>query len=259
MIAEAANFIATLAVSGRRSPSEINASVRLWARARRCVGDWAGHEAHSKSAVRDAMNRLTRFKTAVILGSGLLRDVPIEEIAARFETVVLVDLQHLATVRLWVWLKRLGNISYVERDVSGMDLLTHRPDGAYDALVDPLDFLNAFGEIDLLVSANMLSQMALGVSRALEAGQADQVAAVLIRSHIAALQKRASVSCLITDISYQIIDKAGKVHEICDLMHGLELSGTGDSWFWTVAPFGEIVPGHKAVHKVVSVLAVNPP
>ncbi len=259
MITEAANFLATLAVSGRRSPSEINASVRLWARARRCASDWAEHEAHSKSTVREAMSRLTRFKTAVILGSGLLRDVPIEEIAARFETVVLVDLQHLATVRLWVLFKHLGNIRYVERDISGLDLLAQGPDEAQDPLVDPLDFLGAFGEIDLLVSANVLSQMALGALRSLDIVKANEVVPALIRAHVAALSERASVSCLITDVSYEIIDKAGKILESCDLMHGVELSGTEDGWSWTVAPFGEIVPGHKAVHKVVSAIMVRQP
>jgi hypothetical protein len=46
------------------------------------------------------MAGLRQKRTAVVLGSGLLRDVPIRELAAAFDTVVLIDLVHVASVRL---------------------------------------------------------------------------------------------------------------------------------------------------------------
>ncbi len=57
------------------------------------------------------MAGLRQKRTAVVLGSGLLRDVPIEELSENFDTVVLVDLVHLASVRLWLRLTRIPQCS----------------------------------------------------------------------------------------------------------------------------------------------------
>ena len=69
-------------------------SVRLASRSRRCRAAWAPHLAAAKDAVRAAMADLPRRETAVVLGAGLLDDVPIDALAAAFRQVVLVDAVH---------------------------------------------------------------------------------------------------------------------------------------------------------------------
>ena len=228
MILEALNFVATLLVSGRRKPAEINSSVRLWARARRCARDWAEHEARCWAFLRE--RRPARGRVAVVLGSGLLRDVPVAELARGFDDVRLYDLQHLASVRLWAMAKGLRNIRFIERDLSG-----------------GLDFLHGDEAIDLVISANLLSQLGVAAER-----MATDPARV-IAAHLDGLAKAPGCRLLLTDVGFEVIVKDGSIAEQHDLMHGVALPKAAASWPWTVAPYGELDPAYKAVHRVVAV------
>lgn len=228
MILEALNFAATWLVSERRRAAEINASVRLWARARRCARDWAEHEANCKAFVQAQMP--ARRRVAVVLGSGLLRDVPIEAMSRAFEEVRLYDLQHLASVRLWARARGLGNLRFLQHDLSaGLDMLRDDP------------------AIDLVISANLLSQLGVAADRM------GLNAAAVIRGHVAALQAAPGRRLLLTDQAFDVILKDGSTAERHDLMHGVALPPAEAEWSWTVAPFGELDPGYKAVHRVVAI------
>ncbi|MGO8656138.1 hypothetical protein ACC771_10775, partial [Rhizobium ruizarguesonis] len=111
---EALLYAATLPLTGKPYRKFIRYSVNLWSRAGRCAADWAEHEEMSRNAIRAAMADLRQKRTAVVLGSGLLRDVPIEELAKGFDTVVLVDLVHIASVRLWLSAKGYRNVRLIE-------------------------------------------------------------------------------------------------------------------------------------------------
>lgn len=228
MILEALNFAATWLTASRRRAGEINSSVRLWARARRCARDWAEHEARCKAFVRAHMPE--HGGVAVVLGSGLLRDVPVEDLARTFREVRLYDLQHLASVRLWAKAKRLGNLRFLQRDVS-----------------DGLGFLREDAEIDLVISANLLSQLGVAAERA----GAD--AAKVIAAHLDGLRATPGRRLLLTDREFDIVLKDGRVAERQDLMHGVALPEPAETWTWPVSPYGEMDPGYKAVHRVVAI------
>lgn len=228
MILEGLNFVATWLASERRKVGEINSSVRLWARARRCARDWAKHEANCKAFVQTHMPKQGRV--AVVLGSGLLRDVPIEALSKCFREVRLYDLQHLASVRLWVLAKGLGNLRFAQRDLS-----------------EGLGFLRDDPEIDLVISANLLSQ--LGVA----AEMRGMDAAAVIARHVEALRDAPGRRLLLTDRRFDVILKDGSIAETHDLMHDVSLPEPEASWPWTVAPFGELDPTYKAVHWVVAI------
>ncbi len=249
MLAEALNFAATYALSGRRRGSEINASVRLWARARRCAADWAPHEENTRAFVLDAVKDLRQRRTAVVLGSGLLRDVPINALAATFDTVVLVDLVHLASVRLGLALARRRNVRLIERDISGYDQLA--------AGEEPLAFLRQVPYLDLVVSANLLSQVGLGVKRRLAAEPAgsmpEDALTRLIRAHIDGLAGLPCRTCLVTDVSFSVIDRTGQLHETVDLLHGVAAPASKAQWQWPVAPLGEESRDYRVVHEVIAV------
>src|SRR5207249_1599290 len=63
-------------------------------RERRCRQAWAPHLERSRQVIRAAMSQCTMRRKAVILGSGLLLDVPVAELAGAFQHVVLVDVIH---------------------------------------------------------------------------------------------------------------------------------------------------------------------
>ncbi|MDI6837700.1 MAG: hypothetical protein QMD99_18595 [Rhizobiaceae bacterium] len=251
MLAEALNFAATYALSGRRRGSEINSSVRLWARARRCASDWAPHEENTRAFILDAAKDLRQRRTAVILGSGLLRDVPIDALAASFDTVVLVDLVHLASVRLGLALARRRNVRLIERDISGYDQL------AAGVEPEPLAFLRQVPYLDLVVSANLLSQIGRGVKRRLATepigSMPEDALSGLIRAHIDGLAQLPCRTCLITDITFSVIDRTGHLHETVDLLHGVSAPEPRARWQWPVAPLGEESRDYRIVHEVIAV------
>lgn len=258
MIAEALNFAATYALTPRRHAGEINSSVTLWARARRCARDWAEHERRCHRFILEAIEALPGRRTVVVLGSGLLRDVPIEALASRFETVLLYDLQHLASVRLWARFKRLGSLSFVSRDLSGQDALRASP----QVTPEPLAFLQGIEGLDLVISANLLSQIGVGIGRiikALPGTLPNDAVPRLITAHLQGLSTLACPTCLLTDVSYEVLDNSGVVLERDDLMHGVALPAAEIEWQWPVAPLGELDPGYRAVHRVLAIsLPVEP-
>lgn len=249
MILEALNYALTWPLTTPGHRPFIRSSVNLWARARRCAADWNAHEENSKAAMLAAVAELKQRRTAVVLGSGLLRDVPIEALCRSFDTVVLIDLVHLASVRTWLSLKGLTNVRLIERDLSGFDQL------AGGGEPEPLGFLRQIPYLDFVVSANLLSQIGRGVRRRLTARGGDlpdDSVARLIRAHVEGLAALAARTCLVTDIAYEVIDRTGRLHERFDLLHGVDIPTHRAEWNWPVAPLGEESRDYRIMHRVIA-------
>jgi hypothetical protein len=247
MILEALNYAATWPLTSAGHRMFIRSSVNLWARANRCRAAWAEHERRTKAAILDAAQACRQRRTVVVLGSGLLRDVPVTELSRLFDTVVLVDLVHLASVRSWLTVKRLKNVRLIERDLSGLDaLLAHQP-------LEPLAFLRQVPYLDLVVSANLLSQIGIGMSRRLE-GHAEEEALIrqAIAAHVEGLAQVSAETCLVTDTSCTVIDRSGIAQETVDLMHGVDTGPARERWDWPVVPFGEESRDYQIVHHVIA-------
>ncbi|TCU18989.1 hypothetical protein [Rhizobium sullae] len=250
MITEALHYLATLPVTGKANRRFIRYSINLWSRARRCSREWATHEENSRTAILSAMDGLRQRRTAVVLGSGLLRDVPIGALSKSFDTVVLVDLLHVASVRLWLHAKGYRNVRLIERDLSGYDEV------AAGQNAEPLGFLRTVPYLDFVVSANLLSQIGRGVKRRIEAeqpnGMPDDTVARLLGAHLSGLAALPCRTCLLTDVSYAVIDRNGKTHEEADLLHRIAPPAARASWSWPVAPLGEESADYQIIHKVIA-------
>ena len=226
MILEALHFTAALAVSSRRKPREIAGSVGLWSRAQRCREAWAAHEENCQAFIEEKVGQLIERRSVAVLGSGLLRDVPLEFLAKSFQTVTLYDLVHLPSARMKV--RRLGreNVHLLERDLSAS-----------------LGFLNGADAPDLVISACLLSQMALHAPDP----------ATTVRRHLADLLGGPWMPCLITDTGYEIRNRKGEVVGTGDLLGGEPAPPAFRAWDWTVAPFGEAARETETVHRVIAV------
>lgn len=249
MILEAIQYAATLPFTPKPFRPHIRSSVNLWARAGRCAKDWAAHEAQCQIFVRETVSGMKERRTAVVLGSGLLRDVPVEFLAKTFDTVVLVDLVHLASVRLWLSTKRLHNVRLIARDLSGYDEVMAGRE------TEPLGFLRQVPYLDLVISANILSQIGVGATRRLEAkksGETSTVVPRLIAAHLNGLADQPCTVALLTDTRYRVSDREGAVLEDSDLLHGITSPPAARSWSWPVAPFGEESRNYQVVHDVIA-------
>jgi hypothetical protein len=250
MILEALNYVATWPLTSAAHRPFIRSSVNLWARANRCRAAWAEHERQTEAAILTAAEGCRQRRTVVVLGSGLLRDVPVAELSRLFDTVVLVDLVHLASVRCWIVAKGLKNVRVIERDLSGLDALLQ------GETAEPLAFLRQVPYLDLVVSANLLSQIGIGASRRISGMHrvtvTDDLLPGLVRAHLHGMAQVAAQTVLVTDISYTVLDRSGSMHETEDLMHGVDLGTPLASWNWPVIPFGEESRDYQIVHHVIA-------
>lgn len=265
MLADLAHYLATPASLEARRHGFLGDAVRLWSQSRRCRAAWAPHHAACRAAVDAAIDGLPRRHTAVVLGSGLLDDVPIARMASMFHTVVLVDAVHLAAVRLKVRRNGWSNVRFVAADISGYDALLERQRrqgraGAADigGRLDPLAFVRRIRNVDLVVSAMVLSQIAAAPSRRPGYGGpgghgAGLITQLLQSTHVDSLAGFTARTLLLTDTSYVRVDRAGDIVEEGELMPGVRLPAESDSWSWTVAPFGAEERDLARVHHVVAI------
>jgi len=77
---------------------------------------WDTHLQNTRQFVIEAMQGKNR-QSAVVLGSGWLLDVPLEEMSRYFEKVVLYDIRHPAAAKRLA--KSLGNVELRVCDISG--------------------------------------------------------------------------------------------------------------------------------------------
>ncbi len=240
-----------LTPAGPARPLDLAAdAVALWSRATRRRRDWAPHEARCHALVRAALRDLPRRRTAVVLGSGLCRDVPLDDLAHAFETVLLVDAVHLLPLRRRA--ARLPGVRLVTRDLSGTARWLA---GESCTREDPLADLVADPGIDLVISANLLSQLPLAPERLIEAGRAPHVpadlAARIVAWHLADLARVEARVCLLTDVTCLDVARAsGQVLARLDLMRGAALPPPDETWRWTAAPPGEVERDVALVHEV---------
>lgn len=251
MFAELFLFAATRAGRTMRRAGLLTESVGLWSRGRRQRAAWAGHEKQCHAIVENAVAFCGNRRTVAVLGSGLCRDIPMPTLLAAFDRVLLVDAVHLPAVKLRYG--RHPKIGFLARDLSGaLDWMM----GQADARRDPLADLRMDETIDLVISANMLSQLPIGPEGWLDknpqraAALPDDFLAHLVGWHLNDLRAWNTRVCLLTDIVMEERGRDGVVTDRLDLMRGHLLPQPDAQWEWKVAPFGEVDRAHEYVHRV---------
>ena len=99
LIRDAIEYLTTPFPRHLRDMGHVHELRQLAARAKRCCAAWRPHLERSRSLILEAADRCVRNDKALIVGSGLLFDIPITELTRRLREVVLVDILHLWQVR----------------------------------------------------------------------------------------------------------------------------------------------------------------
>lgn len=227
----------------------VQESIGLWARRNRQRKAWATHEAHCHKAVERAVAGLSQTRTVVVLGSGLVRDVPIDLLCSRFSRVVLVDAVHLPLLR---WrMRRYPNVTLVTRDLTGV---AGWLGGKTEGRADPVADFASDPQVDLVISANVLSQLPLGVEHFLDrhasraAALPPDLAARTVGWHLSDLRRFDAPVCLLTDVEMREENRRGEVVERLDLLRAHRVT-LRECWEWDVAPFGEAARNTRFVHR----------
>jgi hypothetical protein len=251
MIAEMIHYAASYFATPKDFRQHLKGAVGLWARGKRCRKAWTEHEENAKKFIAAEVAKLKMRRTCVVLGSGLLRDVPIELLAKTFDTVVLIDIAHLKSARMKVArLKQSRNVKFIYRDVAEINRWM---DGE---TFEPMAFLRDVPFLDLVISANLLSQIGIAAEEALEAtNRADEVETLvpqIIKGHLDRLSSLPCKALLLTDISFVAINRHGEFVADHDLMFGVETPKPDAMWIWQVAPMGEISKDYSTNHTVIA-------
>lgn len=250
MIAEALEWLATPCPLYVRRLGLLSESIAISARHRRCREAWAPHLEESRAAVRNAISRTPRRRTALVMGSGALLDLPLDELAAAFRRVVLVDLVHPWRARLAT--RRFSNVTRITDDIGGIleavsrgELVRPRP---FPVLADP--------EVDLAISLNVLSQLPVIPVRRLDGRIEDealaQTAQDLVRQHLADLDRSRATTLLISDVERILLARNGRELERASLIADVPEPVSDRSWEWNIAPAPEADPETSERRRVVA-------
>ena len=224
-------------------------AVALWSRASRRRRDWADHERRCHAVVTEAVEGLASRRKVLVLGSGLMRDVPLPLLRGRFERIVLLDAVHLLPARIAA---RHRDVTAVVGDLTGMaDIMA----GAPGPRRDPLAPWRDDPELDLVISANVLSQLAMAPAAWLErspgrGGLPADLPSRIVGWHLDDLRRLRCPVCLLTDVSYRERRRDGSEGPDIDLLHGHDLARPDARWDWEVAPRGEVARDVAHVHRV---------
>jgi hypothetical protein len=248
MLAELALRLLTPAGRMTRRLGLVAESAALWARGLRQRKAWAAHHARCRAVIAAVVEELASRRTVVVMGSGLMRDVPLALLRKRFARVLLVDLVHLPQIRLRAAAHR--NVTLLTGDLGGV-IGWLAGDAA--ARLDPVADIVADPSVDLVISANLLSQLAWPIEDWLESHPASALPPDLpsrcIAWHLQDLARFDARICLLSDIRTVTRNAAGDVLETFDLMRGVRVPPAPESWDWPVAPLGEAA-GEETVHRV---------
>ena len=225
-------------------------------RRNRCRSAWSSHLEHTRAVILDAAARCERRRSALVAGSGLLFDIPLEELSRRFESVVLVDIVHAWSVHRQA--VRFSNVRLLPLDVTGVveqcHALAHRrspavlPQRAVDRLVGE--------DFDLVASVNVLSQLPVVPNgymsrriRSLTEAEKSEFSRALVVNHLDWLCGFPGIACLVTDLERLCYGDCGLVSRE-ESLWGVALPEGGRDWVWDLAPRPEMYFHLDVRHRV---------
>ncbi len=216
--------------------------IAVEARGRRCRAHWRPHLLRSKKVILEAAEAAPGRRLAVVLGSGPLYDVPLEELAAMFERVVLADVAHLPAARRRA--RKLRNVALATLDLTGLLEAACAAAKKGGRLTVPVPDAFMGEQPDLVASVNMASQLPLPFLSMLKNAPGYDEASLaalsseIIAAHFAWLSRFTGRVCLICDLAWIYAD-GDEIIEEKDALRGLSPPPGGERWTWEVAPRGE--------------------
>jgi hypothetical protein len=237
----------------------VHEHVAITFRRRRAAQAWEPHLQASRAAILAATDRCAQRRRALVIGAGDGADVPVAELAARFDELVLTDVVLGPELRRWVRRSR-RRVRAEIWDASGALERLARERANADAAHLAAVFAQADpgappgDEPDLVISANCISQLGVVPLDAFAAAEDDafvrRCAAAAARRHLGWLAARSGVRVLLGDLAR--LDLAPDGRELRrELVPGLEhLRPPDRSWRWMIAPRPELSREFDRVHEV---------
>lgn len=229
----------------------------LRARRNRCRAAWRPHLEHTRALILEAAMQCEQRRNALVVGSGLLFDVPLAELSSRFDSVVLVDIVHPWSVLRQAG--RLANVRPISLDITGVVERCYALARKRERAPLPQHPVDCFhGEaFDLVASVNVLSQLPVVPNgymssrmRWLTAPERAEFSRALVKNHLDWMCSFPGVACLVANLERQYCDR-GKLASREDSLWGVGLPNGGREWIWDLAPRPEMHFHLDVRHRVV--------
>lgn len=246
MLTELLTYITTKCPRYVRRMGYLYEALGLKCRYKRHSVCWHSHIEKTRQFVLSAVNKGQNRDKVVILGSGLLLDVPLEELSSIFREVVLIDIACLPEV--FSRIKKYNNVRFLRFDLTIIaetlyqNVLHGRQELPYVRPVIP----EIDKETGLVISLNILSQLSIVPRKyvlekfpRIEKEHVETWCRQIVEAHYAFLISLPCNVCLITDYQYTKRDRDGRIIAQGSTLYGISLPEPNDSWTWNIAPLGE--------------------
>jgi len=215
-------------------------------RHQRNQASWEPHLANARRTVLSAAEKCRNRTKVIILGAGLLLDVPLAELSTLFQEVILLDVVLLPEVRRMA--KQYGNVRLLQYDVTNVahNLYENILHGRSE-LPEPEPLVPEICEdAGLVVSLNILSQLwviprayALRKLRGFDEERINDWCGRITAAHYAWLNSLPCDRCIIADHEFIKRDGEGRILSRNSTLYGLAMTEPDFSWTWNIAPIGE--------------------
>jgi hypothetical protein len=218
-------------------------AIEMRGRSRRHQASWQPHVDRSREYILSVAEKCGNRSKVVILGSGLLLDVPLAELDSMFSRVILMDVVCLPEIRRKI--KTYRNAVFVEHDVTNVaERLYQNGQNTISGLPEPdPSFSPAIRDASLVVSLNILSQLWViprtyvsQKMQGLDEYAVDEWCGRTVASHYTALRSLSSDVCLVADYEFVKRDNTGGMISRGSTVYGLDLPAPDASWTWSIAP-----------------------
>jgi len=220
------------------------AQVGLWSRARRCRGSWLPHHQRVQAFVADLAAGVSRPRRLWVFGAGLCDDLPLADLAAQFERILLADICFLPETLQH--LKPYSNVEARLFDATG--LVGALSDWKGGPLPEPpARILQQLDQQppDMVLSLNLLSQLPLLPMEWLEnhgvdIGARRAFGCRILKAHLESLKDFECVVGLVSEARRIFRNRAGEVVVSESALLDLTPPPAKQEWTWPLAPIGEI-------------------
>ncbi len=207
---------------------------------------WQPHLEKTREFVLSAAEKCRNRSKVVVLGAGLLLDLPLEELSKMFQEVALLDIVFLPQANRKS--KAYGNVRVIQHDVTNMAAKLH--ENIHHGVQELSQASPAISEVDentgLVVSLNILSQLwvmprayALAKMPGLDEEAVDDWCRQIVESQYAYLTSLRCDLCLVADHEFVKRNREGSVVSRGSSVYGLALPKPDASWTWNIAPIGD--------------------
>jgi hypothetical protein len=221
-------------------------NVSLKFRSRRCAGAWQSHIEECHKLIREQLEAV-KPKSVLVIGSGLLLEIPIDDLLKKTGKIYLVDLVHAPEVRRLA--KLYPQIELIEKDISSLLTILKKGLSPFQPKIIPWDSLTPWDlpKVDWVISANLMSQIPLMISEALpmSAEVYKDFARRVRDQHIERLMRQGNKVLLFADFETRYIDLEQKRIKTETYEVNLRNLKFIREWTWEISPVGETSKDYK--------------